>query len=65
MITVNGRPFEGDGGLTVQELLERCSYTYPLIVVRLNGKSVPQEDFLRVTVQDGDTVECIHLVAGG
>jgi len=65
MITVNGRPFECEESLSVEELLGRCSFTYPLIVVRLNGKSVAQEDFSRVMIQDGDKVECIHLVAGG
>ncbi len=65
MITVNGRPFESDEALTVQELLDRFKYSYPLIVVRINGQSLSQEDFSRVIVHDGDIVECIHLVAGG
>lgn len=65
MITVNRRPLEFSRELTVEELLKVCNYSYPLIVVRINGKPIPQDEFAHRVVHDGDCVEAIHLVAGG
>jgi sulfur carrier protein len=65
MISVNGRPLEMEGEMTIKSLLHLCNYTYPLIVVRLNGKVISPEDFECARVHEGDSVEAIHLVAGG
>ena len=65
MITVNRREMEYEKEVSVEGLLKLCNYTYPLIVVRINGISVPQEEFATTIVHNGDTVEAIHLVAGG
>ena len=41
MIKVNGRDKEWEKNLTVDLLLEKCKYTFPLIMVKLNGKYIP------------------------
>ena len=65
MIQVNGRDFEWRKGLTIQAVLEAHKYTAPRIVVKVNGQVVRQKDWDTFTVQDGDDVRVIHLIAGG
>jgi sulfur carrier protein len=50
---------------SVRELLERMKFTFPMIVVKINGRLVRKEDYERVFIGDGDNVEAIHLISGG
>ena len=50
---------------SVRELLNLMHYTFPMIVVKLNGHLVKKEEYERVFIGDGDTVEAIHLISGG
>jgi len=66
MIRVNERlavPWQP--GMTVEALLQTCGFTYPLVVVSVNGTVVPREQFSTATVASGDEVRVLHLVAGG
>jgi sulfur carrier protein len=65
MVTVNGRSVEWEDGMTVSSLLEKCRYTFPLIIVRVNGDLVPRRQFDAHPVEDGDEVDAIHLISGG
>jgi sulfur carrier protein len=65
MITVNGRDFPWEEGLTVEKLLQKKGYTFPAIVVIINGNSVPEAEFHKTKIWDGDEVKAIHLIAGG
>ena len=66
MICVNNRDqIEWEEGLTVSGLLERFRYTFPHIVVSVNGEVVPREDFATRPIVDGADVRVIHLIAGG
>ena len=65
MITVNTRPFEWQEGLTVKKLLELKKYTYPKIIVRINGQLIPPEQYGTAVIRDGDIVSALHLMAGG
>ncbi len=51
--------------LSVGELLTVMKFTFPLIIVKINGKLIKKEDYQRVFVGDGDNVEAIHLMSGG
>jgi thiamine biosynthesis protein ThiS len=64
MLTVNGRQVEFKEGLSLQGLLDHCHFTYPMLVMKHNGKVI-EEDYGKVVVHDGDTIQVIHLVAGG
>ncbi len=64
-ITVNRRPVEFVEGETVKDLIKRMRYTFPLLVVKVDGKLVPgkqQKDFL---IEDGSSIDIIHLTSGG
>ena len=65
MITVNGDQVEWEAGMTVSSLLEKCRYTFPLIIVKINGTLVPRREFDEHVVADGDSVDAIHLMSGG
>ena len=65
MIKVNGRDKEWEGKLSVSLLLEKCKYTFPLIMVKVNGKYIPKEEYKDTAIMDGDDVQVIHSIAGG
>jgi sulfur carrier protein len=50
---------------SVRELLGLMKFTFPMIVVKVNGHLVKKEDYERVFVGDGDNIEAIHLISGG
>lgn len=54
----------GDG-LTVRALLDRLGFTFPMIVVKVNGALVKRDRYDAVVVRDGDRVDAVHLVSGG
>ena len=66
MITINQRErIEWTPGMTVRDVLERMNYTYPEIVIRVNGDVVMNEDYDSHTIPDDADVRLIHLMAGG
>ena len=65
MIEVNGKEVEWIENETVSQLLERMRYVFPLVVVKINNKVVPKNDFSKVTVQDNSQVAVIHMISGG
>lgn len=65
MITVNGKPTELEGDLSVATLLEKLGFVWPMLVVRVNGQLVKRERYANTTVSDGDSVDVIHMMSGG
>ena len=65
MIEVNGKEAEWIENETVSQLLERMRYVFPLVVVKINNKVVPKNDFSKVTVPDNSQVSVIHMISGG
>ena len=65
-LTLNFAPesFEGES-LSVAGLLERKRWTFPLIIVKVNGELVPRESYALRPLAEGDVVEAYHLVSGG
>ncbi|HPT00913.1 MAG TPA: sulfur carrier protein ThiS, partial [Candidatus Aminicenantes bacterium] len=51
--------------LTVRLLLDRMNFSFPLIIVKVNGLLVPRDDYGKASVHEGDRVEVIHLMSGG
>ena len=51
--------------LTVQGLIHAMNFTFPLIVVKVNGELVKKENYDRVQLRKGDKVDAIHLISGG
>ena len=64
-IKVNGKEVDWVKNETVQNLLKRMRYTFPLVVVKINDKVVPRKDFSEVKIPDNSKVEVIHMISGG
>lgn len=65
MILINGKEHEWSNSLTVQEILNIKKYTFPKIIVKVNGDLVPKHEYASTLIYDGDEVQVIHLLAGG
>lgn len=65
MITVNGREFPYEEGLTVANLLQKKGYTFKMITVKINGSVIKKDEYETTPIHDGDNVQVLHHVAGG
>ena len=66
MIRVNNRDeFEWEDGLTVSRLLERMRFSFPHIIVTVDGEVIPTEQYSTREIPDGANVRVVHLIAGG
>jgi thiamine biosynthesis protein ThiS len=65
VIKVNTEDYPWHSGMTVRNLLDEKLFTFRHIIVRINGKYVPEEDYEHFTIRDGDDVIVLHLIAGG
>ena len=66
MICVNGK-FEVDweAGMTVTQLLARLKFSFPLLIVSVDGELVPKEEYATRQVPDEAEVKVLHMTAGG
>jgi thiamine biosynthesis protein ThiS len=64
-IKVNGKEVDWVKNETVQNLLKRMRYTFPLVVVKINDKVVPRKDFSEVIIPNNSIVAVIHMISGG
>lgn len=51
--------------MTVQDVLQAMSYTFPHVIVTVNGQLVPHDQYGKTVVPDDADVRVIHLIAGG
>lgn len=65
MIEVNGRSIDFVGDETVKDLLKRMKYTFPNVVVKINGELVKRNDFPSTVVPDDSKISVIHMISGG
>jgi sulfur carrier protein len=66
MIRVNNRyEIAWEEGLTISDLLDQLNFTFPHIIVSVNGEIVDKVDYPTHVVPDGADVRVIHLIAGG
>ena len=65
-IVLNHTPdsLPGDS-LTIREILRIKNFTFPNLVVKINGRLVRKPEYDQASVSDGDVVEIIHLISGG
>jgi thiamine biosynthesis protein ThiS len=66
MIMVNGKfDVAWEEGMTVAQLLERLKFTFPLVMVSVDGVMVPRSEFDRYLIPQEATVQVLHMIAGG
>ncbi len=64
-ITVNKNKVEWVEGETVKQLLKRMKYTFPLVIVKINGEIIPRKKYNETTVPDDSEISVIHMISGG
>lgn len=65
-VTVNGEARRlPEGTATVRVLLGELRYSFPLLIVRVNGRLVEREAYAEAPVVEGDDIDVYHLVSGG
>ncbi len=65
-ITLNNESTQLQGqSLSVRNMLRAKGWSFPLIIVRVNGVLVERAQWDSSLVHDGDTVDALHLVSGG
>lgn len=66
MIVVNDKfTVQWQEGLTVAQLLEELKFTFPLIIVSVDGVLVPKEAYATQLIPDKAQVKVLHMTAGG
>ncbi len=66
IITVNGEKMSLEREtMTVREVLTVKNWSFPLIIVKINGELVHRGAWDEASLRDGDVMEAIHLVSGG
>ena len=64
-IMVNRRPVDHVEGESITALIKRMKYTFPLLIVKVDGKVVPGNDQKGSIIDDGSNIDIIHLTSGG
>ncbi|MCX6286386.1 MAG: sulfur carrier protein ThiS [Bacteroidetes bacterium] len=65
-ITLNNTSEEfGQDVMTVNELLKVKTFTFKMLVVRINGILVKKDEYSTAVIKDKDDVMVLHLVSGG
>lgn len=66
MITVNHRhTLPWYEGMTVRDVLTAMQYTFPHIIVVINGVVVRHDAYDTTTIPDNADVRVVHMMAGG
>jgi sulfur carrier protein len=64
-ITLNGESAEISEGITVKKLLEERNIKSELVTVEHNGTILHKEEYDKIVLSSGDTVEFLYYMGGG
>lgn len=64
-ITVCGQPDTVHSGETVQQYLVRKGINPARVVVEINRRILPRDEYTSHSFKPGDQVEIVHFVGGG
>ncbi len=51
--------------LTIAELLLLKKFTFKMLIIKINGNLVKQENYASAAIHEGDDVMVLHLISGG
>ena len=60
----NKESFEADT-LSITELLALKKFTFKMLIIKINGTLVKQENYSNTFIKEGDDVMVLHLISGG
>jgi thiamine biosynthesis protein ThiS len=64
-ITLNGATISVANGISLGELIDSRGLERRMIAVEYNGEIIPRLDYDDTRIQEGDTLEVVHMVGGG
>ena len=64
-ITVNGETRQFDKPLTLTELVKTIGLSEKHVVIEYNMEPLERERYENTSVQDGDSIEIVTMMAGG
>ena len=64
-IEVNKNPIDWVENENITRLLKRMNYTFPMVVVKIDGQVIPKAKYSETMVPDDSIIEVIHLISGG
>jgi thiamine biosynthesis protein ThiS len=64
-ILINGRSQDWQQGMTVRDALKMMNYTFPMLVIKIDGELVPKDAYDTTTIPEGADVMIVHLISGG
>jgi thiamine biosynthesis protein ThiS len=65
-IELNNTPEKLPGeSLTIRDILRIKNFTFPNLVIKINGQLIRKPQYDSAPVHEGDVVEIIHLISGG
>lgn len=65
MIKINNREHEWKAGMTLQDILDELNYTYPVLVVMVQGEHIDKDMYESTLIKDEADVKILHPVCGG
>jgi len=64
-ILVNDKSYQFEKKLSIKELIDELEFKDRMFVVALNGEFVSMNDYSKIRVEDGDSVEILEPMSGG
>ena len=64
-ITINKNEVEFVENETVEKLLKRVKYTFPLVIVKINNSIIPRSKYSDTIISDNSIIDVIHMISGG
>lgn len=66
-ILLNNRneAFDSYEEMSVEQLLKAKKFTFPMIIIKINGKLIKKDKYSTSIIKDGDDVTALHLISGG
>jgi len=66
-ILLNNRTetLENHEEMSIEQLLKEKNFTFPMIIVKINGKLVKKDKYSTSIIKNGDDVTALHLISGG
>ena len=65
MIRINEETIEWREGMTVRDAMNEVKYSFPLVIVSVNGKVIEQKNLDKHIINDNDKIKVFHLISGG
>jgi sulfur carrier protein len=64
-VVANGKPYEVESGLTVEQFIRLRGLDPRLVVVERNGEALERAAYETTVLEPGDRLELVRAVAGG